>query len=235
MVLSCDIITRNQFLLERGSHPRDSIIIVLEGSFFCKTHNQEYTVCQNEIFFFKSNDPFERKIHSPIRAVYIVFDALSLPSNNKITPLYLSRTTESIQFLTKAITENNAKLTEHFIDDLLYCFSCSVKKSDPLVRDTIQYIEENYSQNVSLDLLASTFNVSKQWLILRFKKEMNATPIMYLNHFRIKKAKELLLQQKMTVREVALGCGFETPNYFTNVFKKYCGISPVLWRKNMLI
>ena len=101
--------------------------------------------------------------------------------------------------------------------------------------EVVQYIEKHYNQNISLDQLALTFNLSKQWLILRFKKEMNITPITYLNNFRMKKAKELLLQQEMLISEVAFACGFETPYYFTNAFKKHFGISPGIWRKNMTL
>ena len=235
MILSCEIINRSKFLLERGSHPQDSIIIVLEGSFFCETHNQKYIIGQKEMFFFKNNEPFQRKIISPMTAIYIIFDTLSFESNKKITTLYHTRMTESIHFLINAINKDNAKLTEHFINDILYCCTCSNIKNDLLVCEVMQYIEENYKQSISLDLLASTFNLSKQWLILRFKKEMNITPITYLNHFRMKKAKELLLQQEMLISEVAFACGFETPYYFTNAFKKHFGISPSIWRKNMTL
>ena len=235
MILSCEIINRSKFLLERGSHPQDSIIIVLEGSFICETHNQKYVVGQNELFFFKKNEPFKRQIISPMTAIYIIFDTLSFESNKKITTLYHTRMTESIHFLISAINNDNAKLTEHFINDILYCCTCGNIKNDLLVYEVMQYIEENYKQSISLDLLASTFNLSKQWLILRFKKEMNITPITYLNHFRMKKAKELLLQQEMLISEVAFACGFETPYYFTNAFKKHFGISPGIWRKNMML
>ena len=235
MILSCEIITRNQFLLESGSHPRDSILIVLKGSFVCETHDQKYTVGQNEIFFFKSNDPFTRKIVSPIRAIYVIFDTLPLDLNQKLIPFYDTRTAEDIRFLIPAITENNVKQAEHFVRDIWYCCMRSHQKADPLVREIVQYIEKHYNQNVSLDQLAFTFHLSKQWLILRFKKEMHITPITYLNHFRIKKAKELLLQQEMLISEVAFACGFETPYYFTNAFKKHVGISPGIWRKNMML
>lgn len=235
MILSSEIITRSTFILERGSHPGDSIIIVLEGSFFCETHNQQYTIGQNEIFFFKSNDPFQRKIISPMTAIYIIFDTLPFDSNKKIAPFYDTRITESIHFLVNEINKDDVKLTEHFINDILYCCTCSNKKADPLVSEIVQYIEKHYNQNISLDQLALTFNLSKQWLILRFKKEMNITPITYLNNFRMKKAKELLLQRETLISEVAFACGFETPYYFTNAFKKHFGISPGIWRKNMML
>ena len=128
----------------------------------------EYTVHQNEVFFFKRHDTFERKILSPMTAICIVFNELPFHSNKKIAPLHYTRMTESIQFLVKAL------------------------------------------------------------------KEGGITPITYLNNFRMKKAKELLLQQEMRISEVAFACGFETPYYFTNTFKKHFGISSGAWRKNML-
>lgn len=235
MILSCEIINRSKFRVENGFHPEDSIIIVLEGGFICSTHNKEYTVHQNEMFFFKGHDTFKRKILSPMTAICIVFDEFPFNSNKKITPLYHTRITESIQFLVKALKDGDTALTEHFIADIIYCFTCDTKKADPLVLEVVQYIEKHYNQNISLDQLALTFNLSKQWLILRFKKEMNITPITYLNNFRMKKAKELLLQQEMLISEVAFACGFETPYYFTNAFKKHFGISPGIWRKNMTL
>jgi len=235
MVLSCEIINRSKFFVENGFHPEDAIIIVLEGSFLCNTHNKEYTVSQNEIFFFKRHDTFKRRIIKPITAVCIVFDELPFDSNKKITPLYHTRITESIEFLVKSIKEGDTLLTEHFITDILYCFSHNAKKEDPIILEVIRYMEKHYNQNISLDQLASTFNISKQWLILRFKKEMNTTPINYLNNFRFKKAKELLLLKEMSISEVAFACGFDTLYYFTNAFKKHFGVSPGNWQKNMML
>ncbi len=235
MVLSCEIITRKEFLLESGFHPEDSLLIVLEGSFVCETHNREYTVCKNEIFFFKGNDAFRRKILSPLKAVYIIFNELPLDANRKLIPLYDTRAAESIQFLVDAIAGDNTRLVEHFVNDIFYCCMHGAKKADKTISEVIDFIKENYDKNITLDLLATTFNLSKQWLILRFKKETNTTPMMYLNGFRMKMAKEFLLQQKMTVGEVAFACGFETPYYFSNAFKKTFGVSPTVWRKNMIL
>ncbi len=235
MVLSCEIIQRNKFLLETGSHPKDSIIIVLDGNFHCETHNVSYTVGKNEIFLFKGGDSFHREIISPITAIYIVLDTENFVSNQKITPANHTRINEDIGFLVSAITEGDATAENHFVNDILYCCRNSEKESDTMIREVTRYIQENYHQSLSLDQLAQCFGISKQWLILRFKKEMNTTPITYLNHYRMKKAKELLLNQKMSIGEVAFACGFETPYYFSNTFKKMFGISPALWRKNMVL
>lgn len=235
MILSCEIITRDRFLLETGAHPKDSVIVVLKGGFCCQTHNETYKVCENEIFFFKSGDTFHREILSPITAIYIVLDTEKFVSNQKIIPSNHTRICEDISFLVSAITEGDRQAENHYVRDILYCCMCSPQKADPLVLEVTQYIETTYNKNISLETLASTFHLSKQWLILRFKKEMNITPMMYLNNFRLKKAKELLLNQEIPVGEVALACGFTTPYYFTNAFKKHFGVSPTQWRKNMIL
>ena len=235
MVLSCQIISRNQFILENGSHPKDSIIIVIEGSFSCETNNNEYKVSKNDIFFFKSGDIFKRKILSPLKAIYIIFDNLTFDFNQKIILTNYNRYIENIYFLTKAISEDNLLSINHFINDIFYCCTSNIKKTDSTIKEIKQYLQENYNHNISLDTLASTFNISKQWLILRFKKELGTTPMAYLNNFRMKKAKQLLLNQQINVGEVAYACGFETPYYFTNTFKKHFDISPTEWRKTMIL
>jgi len=213
----------------------DSVIIVLDGSFCCETHSQTHVIGKNDIFFFKCGDTFHRKIISPITAIYIVLNSHDFVCNQKVTPSHHTRINEDIEFLVNAITEGDIQTENHFINDILYCQRNSIKEADPLIKEVIRYLQENYHHNLSLDHLAQQFGVSKQWLILRFKRETNATPIAYLNHLRMKKAKELLLNQQMRIGEIALACGFDTPYYFSNTFKKTYGISPTIWRKNMIL
>ena len=235
VILSYEIITRDKFLLENGSHAEDAMIIVLEGQFLCQTNGKQYTIRPNEIFFFKGGDRFQRKVLSPLNAIYIVLSPVFLSCNQKMHPLYPARAAENIQFLTHAIMDDNASLAEHYVQDLLYCCSSRKSESDPLILEVVDYMKENLTHNISLDQLASRFHISKQWLILRFKKELNTTPILYLNHLRMKTAKELLLQHNMTVGEVALASGFDNPYYFTNTFKKHFGMSPTAWRQTMVL
>ena len=63
-----------------------------------------------------------------------------------------------------------------------------------------------------------------------FKKELNMTFSDYLNDLRISVATRLLKDKSLAVNQVSSICGFEDPSYFSKVFKKIQGVSPVVFR-----
>ena len=75
--------------------------------------------------------------------------------------------------------------------------------------------------------------MSKQGLILAFKRSVGKTPIEYLNYVRLQNGKELLKNTDNSVGEIAELCGFSNVYYFSNIFKNHIGISPNMFRKNM--
>ncbi len=235
MILSCESIQRNQFLVEQGHHPKDSLLIVTNGSFLCETNNQKYEIEQNEIFFFKSTDIFKRKVTSPLTAIYVIFDDFPLASSQKLSYLNVTRVLENITYLKNAFAEENTYIIQHYIEDILLLSIQNKRSHDPIVYEITEYLKENLQNNLSLDALALKFNISKQWLILRFKKEMNTTPMQFLNYLRLQKAKELILNQQMNLSQIATACGFENQYYFSTAFKKAFKISPSQWRKNMVL
>ena len=59
-----------------------------------------------------------------------------------------------------------------------------------------------------------------------FNKEMDMGFVRYLNSLRIERAKQLLHDMRLRVGEIASQVGFESPRYFTRVFKEFTGLSP---------
>ncbi len=100
------------------------------------------------------------------------------------------------------------------------------------LKPLFQYIEQNYNKPLTLEDLANTTGVTAPHLCTLFKKATNIRVFQYINSVRIKKSKELLLQNpQMQIREVASLSGFEDANYFCSVFKKQEQISPSQFRK----
>lgn len=107
------------------------------------------------------------------------------------------------------------------------------KNSIPtLILKVIDYINENYDQKQTLDELAKYFFVSRSTLIYNFKKYTNCSLIDFLLNVRLTKAKELLLNTKKSVSEIAELCGFCSANYFGLIFKKKENLSPANFRKH---
>ena len=85
------------------------------------------------------------------------------------------------------------------------------------------YIQENYSRDISLDDVSSQVNISPYYFSKIFKEETGENFIEYLTRVRIDKAKELLVDANVSVKEAGIQSGYSDPNYFSRIFKKSDG------------
>ena len=112
-----------------------------------------------------------------------------------------------------------------------------MKKSKPveldaLIKSAKEFIDRNYSQPIKIEDLSKSLFVSKGFLIKRFVKETGYTPKEYLTIVRMDKAKQLLIQTRKGILEIALATGFENEKNIYYAFKSTLGISPKEYREN---
>lgn len=107
----------------------------------------------------------------------------------------------------------------------------NIKHSD-VVYKCIDYIRQNYDDKITLDDIAIHVSLSRSYLSKLFKDETGYSLFSYINHVRIEKSKQFLLDETIPLVDVAGMCGFEDQSYFTKVFKKETGISPKRFRDN---
>ena len=106
------------------------------------------------------------------------------------------------------------------------------KQIDKRISPAIQYIEHNYSSQVSVDYLASLCFISAPRFYYLFKKQTGVSPIVYKNRLAIQQAaQELLLNNNESIAIIAERHGFSSLIYFERLFKKFIGKSPSLYRK----
>lgn len=98
-----------------------------------------------------------------------------------------------------------------------------------------EYMAAHYTDNISLESIASTFYVSKEHLSRRFKIEERKTLLDYLTSLRMEKAKELMVLHEMSIKNVSSTVGYHDVAYFYRVFKKYYGMAPGEMRKQKSI
>ncbi len=105
-------------------------------------------------------------------------------------------------------------------------------KAQSLVRisKVMDFMEQNLSENLSIDNLALMANMSKRNFMRNFKLTIGLSPGNYLNEIRMKKACSLLRESRTTIKEIAFQCGFSDSNYFTKCFKKSVNITPAKYR-----
>lgn len=92
------------------------------------------------------------------------------------------------------------------------------------------YIDAHYSQNITLDYLASMSYMNKYHLVHTFKKQIGISPINYVIKKRIDESKNLLETTSYSVRDISSIVGFANSSYFSQIFKKTTGISPKEYR-----
>lgn len=93
------------------------------------------------------------------------------------------------------------------------------------------FIEAHYREDVSLEALSMSADVSKSECLRCFKQSLDTTPYKYLMDYRLSKAAELLQNSERQVSEIAVMTGFEQASYFGKCFKEKLGCTPKAYRK----
>ena len=99
------------------------------------------------------------------------------------------------------------------------------------VRENIErYIRKHYTSELSMQDVAKAMNYSEAYFCKLFKQCFKVNFSAWLNEFRVEKAKEMLLQSRMSIREISIACGYTDANYFARVFKRITGKTPSEFR-----
>ena len=102
--------------------------------------------------------------------------------------------------------------------------------SETVISKAMDYIDENYTKNISLDDVSKVVNISPYYFSKLFKEEAGVNFIDYLTKKRIDYAKELLEDNTYSIKEVCAMCGYSDPNYFSRIFKKKENVTPSEYR-----
>ena len=92
-----------------------------------------------------------------------------------------------------------------------------------------RYIMNHYKEDIDRNDVAAVAYITPNYLSKRFRAEMGMSLREYINHLRIEEAKRLLLSTNATISEVASAVGYDNISYFSTVFRKICGMSPLEW------
>ena len=109
-----------------------------------------------------------------------------------------------------------------------------IKNNSPCVERAIEYIKNNYTNEISIDDLCKELNINKCYFCSIFKKETGSTFINYLNSYKVEKSKELLKNTNLSLLDIALSVGFNNQSYYSTVFKRITSKTPLEFRENFI-
>jgi AraC-like DNA-binding protein len=100
------------------------------------------------------------------------------------------------------------------------------------LRRVCDYLEQNLANDISLSELAAIVNLSTAHFSRQFKMSTGSPPHRYQLGLRVERAKTLLLQSDLPLKEVALRCGFFDQGHLSKSFRRLVGLSPAAWQRS---
>lgn len=136
---------------------------------------------------------------------------------------------------------NQNEMVVHLIDQILILFAREVNRSKDQEIPPASTIYKSLESQITKDLmrhwtvadLARLVQLSSHQLSNQLKLETGLSPIHFLIHVRIERAKQLLQIQEYKIGDIAFETGFYSPQHFSLTFKKIIGMSPQKYRKSM--
>ncbi len=101
------------------------------------------------------------------------------------------------------------------------------------LRHTIEYINDNLSLDLSLNVFAAMLGMSPYYFERLFKQSVGLTPHQYILHCRIERAKQLLRTTQQPIMEIAYQVGCKNHSHFSKLFRKLTGVSPKTYRNQL--
>ncbi len=136
----------------------------------------------------------------------------------------------------KRNTVNDSKMLEMFFSVFKYHQKSRTSASSPktawesYIDFSVNYIKNNYNQDIKVSRLTSLLGVSQPYLYRIFNEAFGKSPKAFISEYRINQAKKFLTETDMTIAEVSASVGYSDSFSFSKAFSKLCGTSPSEYR-----
>ncbi len=221
-----------------------------KGVFYCGPH--KHTVEKGQIFviFPDTIVKYQADANDPWHYMWLGFsgdEAKTIISSAGITlskpVLTVKNPDMAMELLSSMPSERSADVKNNlFFTAKLYEFMSLIldsnshpeKKENAYLTTATRYIKAYYSEDITVDKIAAHVGVSRKYLFIIFKNSLGISPKDYIVDYRIKKAKEFLMNEELSVGSIAYSVGYSDPLNFSKIFKKKTGVSPKEYRMQFI-
>lgn len=101
------------------------------------------------------------------------------------------------------------------------------------IKSMISYIHNHFTDPIDVQMIANEAKISKRECLRCFQKTLQISPMQYLMKYRIMKSAELLINDPSTnIVQIAFDCGFDSPSYYSQMFKRFYNCTPKEYRNS---
>jgi AraC-like DNA-binding protein len=248
---------KNELFDTPNWHENIEILYIVNGEGAISNNGTVFSVCAGDIAVINHNNlhAISARDKSMLHR-YLIVDRSFCISNGIDTNSLLfeteisdSRVRDLMEQLHTAYTSDKASPTRILsirslvLQILVLLCTCHAAPSKPsekteksvaYVKTAISYIHASYAENFSLDDVAAFVGINKCYLSREFHKYTGLPFVAYVNRTRCNMAKQLLLDERLSIAEIGSRCGFENRSYFAKSFRKYVGMLPGEYRAKKL-
>jgi len=241
-VLNCGKVEPDpSWWMSKHQHDHFEMVYFLSGRGHIQISGDTMYAHLYNLAIFPPGVPHEEKSdpEAPEETIFIGADLKSIDSGSE--PVLLCDESGELRWLFERIYEEHTNelpnwrqlVHDYFMAVLLLIERRSEESqisSCDMVAQIMQYIEHNFTRDISIEELASFVHVTPAHLIRTFSEQVGTSPMKYLREFRVQIAKRMLLANSDPVNEIATAVGYDDASYFSRVFKKATGFSPTSFR-----
>jgi len=186
-------------------------------------------------------------IHFTGRSLSLFNEKLGIKIDNP--PVYISYNTEGLHIWDKMYDSLsrgynisnmvNANLClPYFVATFIYPQYHNLKYESHdeknVIDQTINYMKQHLSQKISIQEIASLYNLSESYFSKLFRTSTGMSPMNYFIYIKMQEACQLLCTTNLKVKQIANTMGYDDPYYFSRIFRKVMNMSPENYRKSIL-
>ena len=226
------------------AHTEHHVFYIEKGRALFETPTGSFIIAPNNVIFAKSYLPLKYRAYD--KELYLSFVTIGGVAANTIVSHFnadeFSYYENSAIYQKMLTCYNSAKkfsstetLSRRAYDLFMTYFvelsKSTISKPVSLAKD---FIKNNYQKNIGISDISKAAGVSQSLLFHLFKKEVEYSPMEFLQKTRIERACNLLLgDNNQKIKDVGIDCGFWDTSYFCKVFKAEMGCSPSKFKKNI--
>lgn len=191
-------------------------------------------------------------IQVPWEYVWVEFDGLrtteilNVCGFSKDAPVYMAHSREARKKMVDEliyISQNSEQSPFHLMGHF-YLFAdllaqsvarpqpaATSKMSDYYIKEAINFIEQNFQNDISIEDVAAVCGINRSYLGRIFRTSTGHSPQEFLIHYRMTKAAELLKLTTLSIGDIGSAVGYENALHFSRAFKNVYGVSPRAWRE----